>query len=181
MVVGVSNLVRTTARIWGLQEPDLKLYSRRLIDSYLLPVSRGRTVAPIDEVHAALFLIAVMATGRPSEAPRAAQQYGQMPVKGNASDTAPTFHGMLTSIIEGRHDAISKQIQEGEIVVNRLWPEAHIIWSDGKVTEFAPRDAEPTAGMRVEARISGARLLQVALFLWKPEATWGADENAGVD
>ena len=173
----VSDVVRKVAQTLEIDQPVVNLFARRLIDASMLPKSLGRAIAAADASHVAWLVIAVMATEKSRHAPRAAQVYGAMPVTGSTNprelpwdphtEQGSTFHDVITRLFEDETSVMPEsQVQDGEIVVNRSWPEATIRWTDGGETRFAPVGAKPRSkkAMRVDSRISG--IDRVVLGVW---------------
>ena len=88
----ISELVEATARETGLEHALVNLYSRRLIDTGILPKGRGSLSAWAEPKHAAALLIALWATDRPNDGPTKVSMYSQSAL------------GRLTEIVEWAAD-----------------------------------------------------------------------------
>ncbi|MEP1206064.1 MAG: hypothetical protein ABJL64_20070 [Rhizobiaceae bacterium] len=133
----ISELVEDLSVGMGVHRKTVNSYARVLLDSELLPKSRGRSIAHVDAKHIFRLTVAVALSERIRETPNLIEQYIAMVGSGvphgapvslthTVEDYFETFYSLLSlnrEDISQEDEGLRKSFINGEISINSTWPE----------------------------------------------------------
>lgn len=154
----IAQLVEDIADVMKEPRETVNAYARALIDTGLLPKSRGRAIAHAEPVHIVRLFLAVALQPKIKDAAAVVEKYGGLTCGGIPHDFPDSVKRerledflaeMWTVLMTDGKGELRDQYRESEIEIIETWPEAsvHLPGGGETISRGTIRFSEPGHGM----------------------------------